>query len=75
MNRRNFVNTLAAIGASYMVARRLFGGQPEKPGPYKQANTDWLAKCRYGDRRPLDGPDRSRHGDPLPFQQAVDAFN
>ncbi len=48
MDRRQFITTLAATGASCIAAQHLFGREQEKPGPYKRANTDWLAKCRYG---------------------------
>ena len=45
MNRREFIGSAAATAASFAV-RGLCGGEPNKP--YTKANTDWLAKCRYG---------------------------
>ena len=74
MNRRTFI-TLAATGASCITARRLLGSEPEKPGQYKRANTDWLAKCRFGVGVHWTAQTVPRHGSPLPFQKAVDAFN
>ena len=74
MDRRDFI-TLAATGASCISARRLFGSEAEKPGPYKRANTDWLAKCRYGVGVHWTAQTVPRHGSPLPFQKAVDAFD
>jgi len=75
MNRRSFIHTLAAAGASCVVARRLLGGEPEKAGPYKRANTDWLASCRYGVGVHWTAQTAPRQGSPLPFQKAVDAFD
>ena len=75
MNRRNFITTLAAAGASCVIAQRLWGSEPAKPGPYKRANTDWLAKCRYGVGVHWTAQVVPRHGSPLPFQKAVDAFD
>ena len=75
MDRRQFITTLAAAGTSCVVARNLRGGEPEKPGPYKRANTDWLAKCRYGVGVHWTAQTAPRHGSPLPFQKAVDAFD
>ena len=75
MDRRQFITTLAATGASCISARRLFGSEPEKPGPYERANTDWLAKCWYGVGVHWTAQTVPRRGQPLPFQKAVDAFD
>ena len=74
MDRRQFITTLAAAGASCVVARSS-GGAMEKPGPYKRASTDWLAKCRYGVGVHWTAQTVPRHGSPLPFQKAVDVFD
>jgi len=42
---------------------------------YKRANTDWLAACRYGVSPHWTAQTMPRKGPPLPFQQAVDAFD
>ena len=70
MKRRHFMVTLAA-GAACAQVRRLFGA--EQPN-YQRANTDWLAKCRYGIGVHWTAQTVPRHGDPLPFQRAVDSF-
>ena len=75
MDRRQFITSLAAAGASCVAARHLLGDEPEKPGPYKRASTDWLAKCRYGVGVHWTAQTVPRHGSPLPFQKAVDAFD
>jgi alpha-L-fucosidase len=45
-----------------------------KDASYTRANTDWLAKCRYGIGVHWTAQTVPRYGDPLPFQRAVDAF-
>ena len=75
MDRRNFIHTLAAASASFVAARHLLGGEPQKPGPYGRANTDWLAKCRYGVGVHWTAQTVPRHGSPLAFQKAVDAID
>ena len=68
MNRREFTRlALAGLG---MQAIPLVAGETG----YVRANTDWLAKCRYGIGVHWTAQTVPRHGDPLPFQQAVDAF-
>jgi len=45
------------------------------PSPaYQRANTDWLAKCRYGIGIHWTAQTVPRQGPPLPFQKAVDQF-
>jgi len=68
MNRREFTRlALAGLG---MPAIQVLAGEKG----YTRANTDWLAKCRYGIGVHWTAKTVPRHGDPLPFQQAVDAF-
>jgi alpha-L-fucosidase len=70
MKRRHFLATLAA-GAACVQVRRLFGAEQAS---YQRANTDWLAKCRYGIGVHWTAQTVPRYGDPLPFQRAVDSF-
>lgn len=70
MERRQFLLSLAA-GAACGQIPRLFGA--DQPN-YVRADTDWLAKCRYGIGIHWTAQTVPRHGDPLPFQRAVDAF-
>jgi hypothetical protein len=41
---------------------------------YKQANTDWLAACRYGIGLHWTALSAPRHGQPLAFQEEVEQF-
>lgn len=67
MNRREFTRlALAGLGVQAFPA---CAGEA-----YARSNTDWLAKCRYGIGVHWTAQTVPRHGDPLPFQQAVDAF-
>jgi len=67
MIRRDFTRlVLAGLG---MQAVPGFAGET-----YARANTDWLAKCRYGIGVHWTAQTVPRSGEPLPFQQAVDAF-
>lgn len=69
MNRREFTHlVLAGLGAR---AVPLLAA--ENAG-YTRANTDWLAKCRYGLSVHWTAQTVPQQGEPLPFQQAVDAF-
>jgi len=76
--RREFLRTaaaaVAATGAACMRSRRLRGAE-QPPRTYQRANTDWLAKCRYGIGVHWTAQTVPRHGAPLPFQEAVDAFD
>jgi hypothetical protein len=68
MNRRDFTRrALAGLG---LQAIPLMAGE----SGYVRANTDWLAKCQYGIGVHWTAQTVPRHGDPLPFQRAVDAF-
>ncbi|MCX6900887.1 MAG: alpha-L-fucosidase [Verrucomicrobia bacterium] len=69
MTRRKFTRiALAALG---LRAIPLMAG--ETTG-YTRANTDWLAKCRYGIGVHWTAQTVPRNGDLLSFQRAVDAF-
>ena len=72
MDRRHFLSALTTAGAA-TAATDLFGGNP--PKPYARANTDWLAKRRYGIGVHRTAQTVPRDGKPLPFQKAVDAFD
>lgn len=67
MNRRQFTR-LALVGMG-LQPFPAFAGEG-----YARANTDWLAKCRYGIGVHWTAQTVPRYGDPRPFQQAVDTF-
>ena len=73
MHRRQFITTLATCAACPRLRRLLGAEQP--PRAYQPANTDWLAKCRYGIGVHWTAQTVPRHGAALPFQKAVDAFD
>jgi alpha-L-fucosidase len=75
MNRRHFIHTMAGLGAASVALPHLFGAEADSPKPYKRANTDWLAKRRFGIGVHWTAQTVPRHGSPLPFQKAVDAFD
>ena len=72
MNRRKFLMTMAAGGTCIHLPRVWAADEPSKD--YQQASTDWLAKCRYGVGVHWTAQTVPHHGEPLPFQRAVDAF-
>jgi hypothetical protein len=72
MDRRQFLGAAAATSAA-LVGRGLFGD--EQAAPYVRANTDWLAKCHFGVGVHWTAHTVPRSGPPLPFQQAVAAFD
>lgn len=47
----------------------------ESDEPYKRANTDWLAACKYGIGFHWTAQTVPRRGRPLRFQDAVEAFD
>jgi hypothetical protein len=53
----------------------LAGEEPAPLKDYQRANTDWLAKCRYGLGIHWTAQTVPRHGQPLPFPKAVAQFN
>ena len=73
MERRDFVAMLAAGGVTAFRTRGLLGTDQENG--YVRANTDWLAQCRFGIGIHWTAQTAPRHGPPLPFQKAVDAFD
>ena len=73
MDRRHFIGTLAA-GVACTQLPRLLGSEP-LPKDYRRANTDWLAKCRYGVGVHWTAQTVPRTGPALPFQKAVETFN
>lgn len=71
--RRQFLGFLlgpAVLGTS----RRLAGADQPDPA-YVRANTDWLARCRFGIGIHWTAQTVPRHGPPKPFAQAVAAFD
>ena len=73
MNRRDF---MAALGAgTCCIASSRFLGAEQTPKDYQRANTDWLAKCRFGIGIHRTAQTVPRNGSPLSFQKAVDAFD
>ncbi len=73
MNRREFMAAMAAGACGVAVPRLLGAEQP--PKDYRRANTDWLAKCRFGIGVHWTAQTVPRKGPALSFQQAVDAFD
>ena len=70
VNRRDFIGgALAGLG---MRALPLFAAENDA---YVRANSDWLAKLRYGIGIHWTAQSVPRQGVPLPFQDAVDAFD
>ena len=79
LTRRSFLNS-AALGTAALAAggpcarsSRLWAA--EQPQDYQRANTDWLAKCRYGVGVHWTAQTVPRESQPLPFPKAVDAFD
>jgi alpha-L-fucosidase len=71
MDRRKFLGAAAAGLAAF--ASKVCHG--EGASPYVRANTDWLAQCRFGIGIHWTAQTVPRRGTPLPFQEAVDAFD
>ena len=71
-NRRQFVG-IALSSAVLQTANRLAGAK--KPNLYVRANTDWLAKCRFGIGIHWTAQTVPRNGSPKPFQKAVADFD
>ena len=71
MNRREFARlALAGLGVHLLGRRALAGNATD----YHRANTDWLAKCRFGIGVHWTAQTVPRRGEPVPFQRAVEAF-
>lgn len=73
MDRRQFLGV--AAGAACLRTVGAFGGETHGAESYVRANTDWLARCRYGIGVHWTAQTVPQHGAPLPFQKAVDAFD
>ena len=71
MRRRQFLTTVAAGAAFVRASRRVRGADSD----YQRASTDWLAKCRYGVGVHWTAQTVPRKGAPLPFREAVEAFD
>lgn len=71
MDRRCFLEI--AAGAACLHGVKALAS--EQPTPYARADTDWLAKCRYGVGVHWTAQTVPRKGPPLRFQNAVDAFD
>ncbi len=63
-----------APAALCMASPRLLGAA-ETSKEYQRANTDWLAKCRFGIGIHWTVQTVPRSGPALPFQKAVDCFD
>ncbi len=72
MPRRRFLSLLGAGAAACSAGAAAFAGAKVA---YKRADTDWLARCRFGVGVHWTAQTVPRHGPPLPFQKAVDAFD
>jgi hypothetical protein len=70
--RRQFVGIVLS-SAVLPTANRLAGA--EKQSPYVRANTDWLAKCRFGIGIHWTAQTVPRNSPPRPFQKAVADFD
>ncbi len=76
VTRRSFLRTTAVGTAVALTGQCLFADE-EKPfrSPYKRANTDWLAKCRFGVGVHWTAQTVPRSGPPKSFQEAVREFD
>ena len=76
-NRRCFLRTTTAATAACVAGRGLLAAEgPTASDPaYKRANTDWLAKCRFGIGVHWTAQTVPRNGPPKPFQKAVADFD
>lgn len=77
VNRRTFLRSSVSGAAACFTGSRLLAAEdrPALDKPYKRASTDWLAKCRFGIGVHWTAQTVPRHGSPLDFQKAVDAFD
>jgi alpha-L-fucosidase len=72
MNRRDFFKA-TAVGATCLQIAGLPAADRESS--YVRANTDWLAKCRFGIGVHWTAQTVPEKGPAAPFQEAVDAFD
>jgi len=77
VNRRTFLQSTAVGAAACLSGNRLLAAAdpPEPDTSYERANTDWLAECRFGIGIHWTAQTVPRHGSPVNFQKAVDAFD
>ena len=77
ITRRLFLQTTTAGTAACVAGRRLLAEQKKQgsDAAYRRANTDWLARCRFGIGVHWTAQTVPRRGTPLPFQKAVERFN
>lgn len=76
-NRRFFLRTTTAAATACIAGRDMLAAEGElvPATPYKRANTDWLAQCRFGIGIHWTAQTVPRSGQPKPFQKAVDDFD
>ncbi|MHB8952334.1 MAG: alpha-L-fucosidase [Pirellulaceae bacterium] len=72
MDRRKFLGALATASTA-LAGAGLIGDEPEST--YVRANTDWLARCRYGVGVHWTAQSVPRTGPPQHFQKAVEDFD
>jgi len=77
INRRSFLRSTAIASAACIAGRglRAAEGRPASESSYERANTDWLAKCRFGIGIHWTAQTVPRTGQPKPFQKAVADFD
>ena len=73
MNRRDFMTALGA--GTYCIASSRLLAAEQTPKDYQRANTDWLAKCRFGIGVHWTAQTVPRRGSAFSFQRAVEAFD
>ena len=76
-NRRCFLRTTTAATVACIAGQSLSSaeGPPTSEASYKRANTDWLAKCRFGIGVHWTAQTVPRSGPSKPFQKAVSEFD
>jgi hypothetical protein len=74
MKRRTFIKTAGAAALAFQPEAGK--AAPGNPAPeYVRANTDWLAKCRFGVGVHWTAQTAPSTGKPKPFQEAVAGFD
>jgi hypothetical protein len=75
INRRSSLRSTAIASAACIADRELLAAQSQPNPSYKRANTDWLAKCRFGIGIHWTAQTVPRTGQPKAFQKAVADFD
>jgi len=77
LNRRCFLRTTTAAAAACIAGQGLLAAeeQPASDASYRRANTDWLAKCRFGIGVHWTAQTVPRRGPPKSMQKAVADFD